>query len=205
MSNSEQALATSPAKMLGEVKEYKDRVDIGRMGENIVTNCLLENQFLVTHLDKGTRGVSANADLLVGHRSLDKPILIQVKACRAFPEPNWIFLGSPNGIALNSGRPFYNGKLGFKADVLAAVSISSPKKFRVFFVNIDDAERAVTSILTKRNKLLTRRMTAKKLPPKLYLSVAPELVTGTEILFLDETKLILKGEDNLNVLLGCAE
>ena len=55
-------------------------VDIGRMGENIVANDLLERGFLVTHLDKGTRGVSANADLLVGHEQLTEPICIQVKA-----------------------------------------------------------------------------------------------------------------------------
>jgi hypothetical protein len=32
------------------------KVDIGRQGENIVANYLLERGFLVTHLDKGTRG-----------------------------------------------------------------------------------------------------------------------------------------------------
>src|SRR3954454_7985129 len=96
-------------------------VDIGRMGENIATNELLARGFLVTHLDKGTRGVSANADLMVGHPELSKPVLIQVKACYASPTPDWVFLGSLTENVLEGHEPVYNRKPGFRADYLAAV------------------------------------------------------------------------------------
>src|SRR3954469_9013735 len=111
-------------------------VDIGRMGENIVTNELLARGFLVTHLDKGTRGVSANADLMVGHPKLTKPMLIQVKACYADPAPDWVFLGSLTEEVLEGREPVYNRKPGFQADYLAAVSIVNPKRYRAFIIPI---------------------------------------------------------------------
>ena len=90
--------------------EQSGKRDIGRIGENIVTNEFLWRGFLVTHLDKGTRGVSANADLMVGHSKLQKPLLIQVKSCFAKKAPNWIFVGNLTKEVIEDNEQMYNKK-----------------------------------------------------------------------------------------------
>lgn len=100
---------------------------------NIVTNELLKRGFLVTHLDKGTRGVSANADLLVGHYKLTKAVLIQVKACEPQNQGK-VFMG-----AFRKGS-LYNAKPGFHADFIVSIAITSLKDYRIFVLPIDLAE-----------------------------------------------------------------
>jgi len=153
-------------------------VDIGRMGENIVTNELLARGFLVTHLDKGTRGVSANADLLVGHPNLNKPVLIQVKAHHAPRSPDTIFLGNLTEEVLEGREPFYNRKRGFQADYLAAVSISNPKTYRTFILPIPVAENIVLRTARAWHAHPTRAGGQRKIVPTIYLNVRPQTPPG---------------------------
>jgi hypothetical protein len=161
-------------------------VDIGRMGENIVTNELLARSFLVTHLDKGTRGVSANADLMVGHRSSNRPALIQVRACYAQKEPNFVFLASLTPEVLEGGEPVYNRKLGFRADYIAAVSINHPKNYRVFIMPVATAEEIVLHTSRAWHTLPKRDGDKRKLVTRWYVSInlkeaeARALATGDE-------------------------
>lgn len=124
----------------------KLQIDIGRIGENIVANELLAAGFLVTHLDKGTRGVSANADLLVGHPEIQKPALIQVKATQA-DTLGHIFLGGLSLDIIEGRTPMFNHKSGFKADFIAAVSYKSNIEYRTFVLPIDHAEREALKII----------------------------------------------------------
>ena len=146
-------------------------VDIGRMGENIVTNELLARGFLVTHLDKGTRGVSANADLMVGHPRLSRPILIQVKACHAPRGPDFVFLGNLTEDVLHGREPVYNRKPGFRADYLAAVSITDAKTYRTFIIPIQAAEELVLRTYRAWHAHPTRTGIQRKVVPKVYLNV----------------------------------
>ena len=82
-------------------------------------------------------------DLLVGHSQLTKPVLLQVKANHAPLGPSAVFLGSLTEDVLEGREPVYNRKPGFKADFLAAVSITSPNFYRTFasreLVTFEDA------------------------------------------------------------------
>jgi len=147
--------------------------DIGRIGENIVTNEFLARGFLVTHLDKGTRGVSANADLMVGHPGLSRPALIQVKACHAPSSPDWIFLGALTEKALAGEEGIYNRKPGFKADYLAAVCVVNPRTYRTFILPIEDAQSIALTAFRKWHAHPTRAGEQRKVVPKMYLSVTP--------------------------------
>jgi hypothetical protein len=124
----------------------KQRIDIGRIGENIVANELLADGFLVTHLDKGTRGVSANADLLVGREDTKNPVLIQVKATRS-DSLDFIFLGGVSLDIIEKRTPIFDSKPGFKAKFIAAVSYKSNKQYRVFIIPVKVAERNALKII----------------------------------------------------------
>lgn len=122
-------------------------INTGRIGENIVTNELIIRGFLVTHLDKGTRGVSANADLMCApreskrpsHRDSKRPLLIQCKASRT-DNFKWMLFATASEAALNKERTFFNSKSGFEADFLVTASILSLKEYRVFVIPIAEAE-----------------------------------------------------------------
>jgi hypothetical protein len=147
--------------------------DIGRIGENIVTNEFLARGFLVTHLDKGTRGVSANADLMVGHPGLARPALIQVKACSAPSSPDWIFLGALTEEALAGEEGIYNRKPGFRADYLAAVCVVNPKVYQFIILPIEEAESITLTVFRKWHAHPTRAGEQRKVVPEMYLSVTP--------------------------------
>ena len=161
-------------------------VDIGRMGENIVTNELLARSFLVTHLDKGTRGVSANADLMVGHPNSTRPALVQVRACYAPEEPHFVFLASLTPEVLEGCEPVYNRKSGFRADYIAAVSINHPQNYRVFIMPVATAAEIVLHTSRAWHTLPKRDGDKRKLVPRWYLSINPKetearvLATGDE-------------------------
>lgn len=183
--------------------------DIGRIGENIVTNEFLARGFLVTHLDKGTRGVSANADLMVGHPSLARPALIQVKACYAPSSPDWIFLGALTEKALAGEEGIYNRKPGFKADYLIAVCVVNPKVYRCFILPIEDAESIALTAFRKWHAHPTRAGEQRKVVPKMYLSVTPDRgrarasVHSREI-FGAATDELLKYENAFEILTSAA-
>lgn len=154
------------ARELGTVS----KVDIGRIGENIVANDLLERGFLVTHLDKGSRGVSANADLLVGHEQLTEPILIQVKACYA-PRLQRVFFGGFPSQILDGEGSLFNSKPGFHADFIVTVSIKSPKDYRVFVIPVQLAERLLTTAFKKWHEVPIKSNERRRPVPTMYVSV----------------------------------
>lgn len=156
--------------MPDEAKKMK--VNSGRIGENIVTNEFLARGFLVTHLDKGTRGVSANADLLVGHEGMARPALIQVKASLE-KSLDYVFLGSPSPEVLDGKEAFYNRKAGFKADFLAAVVMTRPNEYRVFILPIAQAEKLAVAAITAWHRVPTKNNDQRKPQPKLYCLVNP--------------------------------
>ena len=140
----------------------------GRMGENIITNELLEAGFLVTHLDKGTRGVSANADLMVGHAKLDKPILLQVKSCDS-PTLDFIFLGAGHPDFNSQEHKLYNSKPGFLADYVAFVSIKSPREYNYFVMNVELAEKVAKEHFNAWHAVPKRDGDKRKNVPKMYV------------------------------------
>ncbi len=179
---------------------------VGRMGENIVTNELLARGFLVTHLDKGTRGVSANADLLVGHAKLKRPILIQVKACVS-PQLQRVFFGGFSEDALRGHRRLFNHKPGFHADFIASVCLRSPKEYRVFMLPIEKIERMLIEAYKKWHKVPTRAGDSRRPVPTMYVSVGPNTLrtnkpTSRNSIFRDVGTIVLKHEDAYHLLLG---
>lgn len=148
------------------------KVNSGRIGENIVTNEFLARGYLVTHLDKGTRGVSANADLLVGHEEMSRPVLIQVKASLE-KDLDHVFLGSPSSEVLEGKEAFYNRKAGFKADFLAAVVMTKPAAYRVFILPIARAEELAVAAIRAWHRVPTKSNAQRKPLPKLYCLVNP--------------------------------
>jgi hypothetical protein len=141
------------------------------MGENIVINEFLARRFLVTHLDKGTRGVSANADLMLGHAELTKPVLVQVKACVAAPSPNWVFLGALTEAKLAGTLAVYNSKDGFKADVLALVAVAEPNVYRTFVLPIAVAEEIVLRKYRAWHATPKRTGEQRRVVPTMYIDV----------------------------------
>jgi hypothetical protein len=133
------------------------KVDVGRMGENIVTNELLLRGFIVTHLDKGTRGVSSNADLLVGHSDMDKPKLIQVKSSVSLALER-VFLGGFPPTILDGKGSLFNSKPGFHADFVATVSIKSAREYRIFILPIAKAESALLERFKHWHKVPTKML-----------------------------------------------
>jgi hypothetical protein len=116
----------------------------------------------VTHLDKGTRGVSANADLLVGHHKLTKPVLIQVKACEPQNQGN-VFMG-----AFREG-PLYNSKPDFHADFIMSVAITSLKDYRIFVLPVGLTDRVLAEVYKKFHLLRTKKNEARKPVPTMYV------------------------------------
>jgi hypothetical protein len=198
-----------------DAEEEEDRIranvavdkDIGRIGENIVTNEFLWRGFIVTHLDKGTRGVSANADLMIGHSKSREPLLVQVKACLAKKAPNWVFVGNLTENILNGVETMYNRKAGFHSDVLAAVSISNiapnATSYRIFVMPIKDAERIIApafkEILCNFKEFWGE---SRKIYSKVYLSLNTTRLSRSKkfITLLPAAKRILKYENALENL-----
>jgi hypothetical protein len=168
------------------------------MGENIVTNELLANGFLVTHLDKGTRGVSANADLLVGHDSLDKPVLIQVKSC--FSERfDQAFLG-----AFHSGDRLFNLKPGFKADFIASVIVKSPTEYKVFVLEVKTIERLLVEAFGRFHARPKLSGESRKEVSKMYVPLADrKTICGGA--FIEVARAIRDSENNFKQLFGESE
>ena len=175
--------------------------DIGRIGENIVANEFIWRGFLVTHLDKGTRGVSANADLLVMHpNKREYPLLIQVKACFAKAEPNWIFVGNlTDGIIMGKDKMF-NRKDGFDADILAAVAISNTKKYRVFIIPVGDAERIIVEGFRKFLKIPKKNGEPKKVFALARISLNLKSKTKKDMALHDTARKLLKYENAFGAL-----
>jgi hypothetical protein len=175
--------------------------NIGRIGENLVANFLLAHGFHVTHLDKGVRGVSPNADLFVWH---DKPTLlggkakhrlfVQVKTADARGKLggksqlfSWVRLGNPE-----EGQPFFNRKKGLKADIVAYVAWRSTSEQRLFFAPVAEAEKMAKLRLDRI--MATPRKRGKgprKLPPKVML----EITLGMHPDRTDEIEHLLEFED----------
>ncbi len=181
------------------------KVDIGRIGESIVANDLLERGFLVTHLDKGTRGVSANADLLVGHKELTEPILIQVRACRSFRLNKAFFGGFPPGVLHGKGTLF-NSKPGFHADIIVSVSIKSPKEYRVFVIPVQLAERLFTTAYRKFGEVpMKSKAKRKRKPvPTMHVLIRPRAEwpqTTTTAVFRHVWEAVLARESAYGLLL----
>ena len=152
--------------------ETRTKINSGRIGENVVTNEFLALGFLVTHLDKGTRGVSANADLLVGHQNMRRPALIQVKASLE-KSLDYIFLGSPSPEVFEGKEPFYNRRPGFKADFLAAVVMTKPSNYRVFILQVAQAEKLIVKAIRAWHQVPTKSNVQRKYLPKVYCLVNP--------------------------------
>src|SRR5208282_4509824 len=175
--------------------------DIGRIGENIVANEFLWRGFLVTHLDKGTRGVSANADLLVMHRNKrEHPLLIQVKACFAKAEPNWIFVGNLTDEIISGNDKMFNRKDGFHADILAAVSISNTKKYRVFIMPVGDAERIIVEGFKKYYKSNKKDGEARKVFALARISLDLKSKSGKDSALHEASRQLLEYEDAFDAL-----
>lgn len=144
---------------------------------------------------------------MAGHPELSKPVLIQVKACYASPTPDWVFLGSLTEDVLQGREPVYNRNPGFRADYLAAVSISDPKMYRTFIIPISDAEDLVLRTYREWHAHPTRTGAQRKVVPKVYLSVTPDKprnragIRSREI-YDAATKALVAFEDRYDSLLA---
>jgi hypothetical protein len=181
------------------------RVEIGRIGENIVTNELIARGFLVTHLDKGIRGVATNADLLVGHDKLNEPVLIQVRSC-VWPPLDGVFLGGFPPSLLECEGPLFNRKPGFHAHFVAAVSIKSPKEYQVFVIPVSVAEPILKETYRQWHKVPTREGKQRKPVPTMYIHFGLETMrpkdTPAYRIFLPARQMVLDHVDAFNLLLG---
>ena len=161
--------------MTEDIPEYKrpkkGEIDHGRMGENIITNEFIQNRFIVTHLDKGTRGVSANADLMIGHEKLERPVLVQVKSCYA-DSGSWIFLGSFDEEKRLGNSKIYNNKKGFFADFVVFIGIQDPKKYNYFVVPINVAEKIARDTWSAICEVPKKDQSRRQPPPGMYLAMS---------------------------------
>jgi hypothetical protein len=188
--------------------ERLKKPDIGRIGENIVTNEFIWRGFLVTHLDKGTRGVSANADLMVMHpKNRKKPLLVQVKSCLTKGEPNWVFVGNITDEIIRGCDRMYNSKDGFHADILAviAVSITAPRptNYRILIIPIDRAEKIIVNGFREYYAQKLKSGEARKVYSNAFISLSTERDSkSVKFLALRETaRKLLKYEDAFDRLI----
>ena len=157
----------------------------------------------MTHMDKGTRGVSSNADLLVGHGKLETPALIQVKSCVSSPL-GWVFFGGfPAAILTGEG----NSKPGFHANFIATVSIKSPKEYRVFILPVSLAESRLKAAYKEWHGVPTKKNEERKPVPTMYVPLKPKSKWGKDPakrrrVFGKVTEMLLEHEDSYHLLLG---
>jgi len=157
-------------------------------------------------LDKGIKGVAANADLLVGHESLKKPVLVQVKSCISRPL-KWVSFGGFPARILDGEGSLFNSKPGFHADFIAAVSIKSPMEYRVFLVPVGLAERILAKKFKEFHRVPLKDGTEKKSVPIMFVSVRSDSElnanpTQKNKFFSSVTKIVRNHENAFHLLLG---
>ena len=134
-----------------------------------------------------------------------RPALIQVKSSIE-KNLDHVFLGSPSVEVFDGTEPFYNRKLGFKADFLAAVVMTKPNSYRVFILPIAKAEKIAVQAIRAWHRVPTRRNEQRKHLIKLYCSVNPakrrlRASLSSQVIFGSLSEAVIPYEDRYNSLI----